>query len=346
MSLKQVVPSKFREADLIRHRAVLRVILLIAIPCSLLFAILNFSRGRIVLPTSELAIFFLSVYLFYLSYRTRHIQKLTIGFTLIIVAVIISDVAFSPSSLTMIAWLYVMPILAYSSMGKKYGLLFSAVFFTGYSALVFYKFHDALAQYHYAQQLNLIVCGVLVWALAHVYEIARDEAQSMIFDLANTDSLTGVNNRMGLEHAFEQKKSTAKHGSKRIGVIILDLDLFKLINDTRGHPCGDKVLQSVAQALKNSLREGDEVYRLGGEEFVLLLNHCDERSLAQLAEIIRSRIENLQVDFEGEIVQVTCSIGAVLDKHTDCTLEEILAEADKLLYKAKQSGRNQVVLHS
>ena len=152
---------------------------------------------------------------------------------------------------------------------------------------------------------------------------------------ANTDPLTGVFNRRAAD-AFLNKNRTSQ---RRWGVIFLDLDHFKRINDNFGHDTGDRVLAKVAALLRSRLRESDLVARWGGEEFVILLESISAEETAKIAEDLRHLIEQLQDD---NIPTITASLGAA---HADngASLVAGIKAADQALYRAKNGGRNQVV---
>ena len=128
-----------------------------------------------------------------------------------------------------------------------------------------------------------------------------------------------------------------------MGLIMIDLDFFKNINDTHGHDCGDEVLCRVAEVLKYSVRADDVAIRMGGEEFCLVMVCKDKAQLLNTADVLRERIQSLDIQFAGQSVPVTCSVGAVVmcAEHRD--LSEMLVEADRRLYRAKDNGRNQVI---
>jgi diguanylate cyclase (GGDEF)-like protein len=156
------------------------------------------------------------------------------------------------------------------------------------------------------------------------------------------DPLTNVGNRMALAQAMTREVEMAKRYHRPFSVLLIDVDHFKQVNDTIGHAAGDQVLQHLASKITNSLRQIDEVFRYGGEEFVVLLNNTDHKAPVLVAERIRQALEAEPVDLEGELLTVTVSIGLSVYKHHDSE-ESLFERADQALYEAKNSGRNQVV---
>lgn len=157
---------------------------------------------------------------------------------------------------------------------------------------------------------------------------------------ATTDSLTGLRNKRYLMDRGPGMLASADNYP--VCLSVLDLDRFKDINDRYGHPIGDQVLEGVGRLLRGMVRKGDLVARMGGEEFVMMLMHRDPAETASEMESLRARIEALcPAGFA-----VTASIGYTTNHHRPAaTLEELLAEADEAMYRAKQGGRNRVVAH-
>jgi diguanylate cyclase (GGDEF)-like protein len=176
------------------------------------------------------------------------------------------------------------------------------------------------------------------------FAVSNALAHSAAETQAATDPLTGcLNRRAGLE-ALTQATRVAGHGGPAIGVMMLDLDHFKLVNDRYGHQVGDDVLRAAGAAIAAATRGGDIVMRYGGEEFLIALVGVDERVLAASAERISDRIRGLTVpDGVGGIMAITTSVGITPSTSAD-SVESLIARADGALYAAKAAGRDRVVL--
>lgn len=157
--------------------------------------------------------------------------------------------------------------------------------------------------------------------------------------IAGMDALTGLYNRRSMDKYL---KSAAASGNT-FTLIMCDIDNFKNINDTYGHNCGDIVLKEVSRTIVSSLRDGDYVCRWGGEEILILANNASLKDAAMAAERIRSHIEKLTVESEGNIVNCTITLGAAENKEGS-SLEDIINLADDRLYTGKRSGKNCVVI--
>ncbi len=158
---------------------------------------------------------------------------------------------------------------------------------------------------------------------------------------ALTDGLTGMQNRRYFDDALKEYLDEFRRIDKPVGLMIVDLDHFKLINDTHGHDVGDEVLRAVANCLKDMTRYHDVVARLGGEEFAVVAPNMDSDMLVRFAERIRKAIASMAVLSGNVRLKVTASVGlAVWDRKE--TAENFFRRADQQLYQAKKTGRNRV----
>jgi diguanylate cyclase (GGDEF)-like protein len=158
---------------------------------------------------------------------------------------------------------------------------------------------------------------------------------------ALTDGLTGTQNRRYFDDALREYLAEFRRIDKPVGLMVLDLDHFKTVNDNHGHDVGDQVLREVASCLKDMTRYHDVVARLGGEEFAIVAPNMDEDLLMKFAERIRKAISNLAIVAGNVRLKVTTSVGiAVWDRKE--TAEDFYRRADKMLYEAKRLGRNRV----
>lgn len=173
------------------------------------------------------------------------------------------------------------------------------------------------------------------------------EMEAQLRRLVLLDALTGVNNRRAFDERFEQEFLRAARGHGSLGLLMVDVDHFKLYNDTYGHQAGDKCLRQVAQALTATLkRPSDFVARYGGEEFAVLLPDADMAGALAAAELLLQRVRELALPHAASSVGnfVSISIGiAVAKPPVRGELENFMAKADQRLYKAKHAGRNRAV---
>ncbi|MBD1401713.1 diguanylate cyclase [Pelovirga terrestris] len=175
-------------------------------------------------------------------------------------------------------------------------------------------------------------------------ELAGSHEQ--INQLTVTDGLTGIANRRAFERALEVMHQRALRRESAFSLIICDIDLFKKINDTCGHPFGDQVIRQVAAEMKAVVRSGDLAARIGGEEFAVLLEDTDSKGAAEVAERLRDRVEKKQLRHQGVLWPVTISIGVAAFPGDTGDTEKLINYADQALYRAKESGRNRTVVWS
>ena len=171
------------------------------------------------------------------------------------------------------------------------------------------------------------------------------QANLRLQDKALRDSLTGLYNRGYLEESLEREASRARRSDQPFGVMMIDIDHFKRINDTFGHAAGDAVLRTLGQYLLSLARAEDIPCRYGGEEFVLLMAHASPATVRERAEKLRLGAQELRIECDGRPVgPITLSIGiATFPDHAESG-QAVMRLADAALYQAKQAGRNRVVV--
>lgn len=213
----------------------------------------------------------------------------------------------------------------------------------------------------FSNRLNGVTACVLGWALAVVMwrnfttitcqqrQLAQANAalqarQAELERLSSRDGLTGLLNRNTFVQLTEQELARARRQRGCTTLLLLDLDHFKLVNDSHGHPGGDAVLRHVAALFADTVRSTDLVGRLGGEEFIVLLPGTSGKAACHLAEKLRNRVATTPTVWQDLTIPITVSIG--LSSTTaghPCSFESLYSDADAAMYHAKERGRNQVV---
>lgn len=224
------------------------------------------------------------------------------------------------------------------SLGKPVGFLF-------FSSIKKYTYeHAHLSVFsQIANQLSVIVEKSRLYEELYQLNAELVDTRNALEHQATHDGLTGLWNRKAIEELLEIELARARRSNRAAMAIMIDVDNFKQINDTYGHPAGDAVLREVARRLEEVARRGDMVGRYGGEEFlvVLALDHVHGAEIA--AERYRHCIDSIPVDTGGHRIAVTASLGVGIGRNADeLDSERLLKLADGALYRAKNGGRNRV----
>ena len=201
--------------------------------------------------------------------------------------------------------------------------------------------HELLEQIAHVLESNQRLEDDLVVARSRMEEQAQEIDRTRLE--ARTDALSGVFNRKAFDEKLQLLLTTFRREGKPFVLVLADIDHFKRINDTHGHPAGDRVVVHVGDFLKRCARPGDYIARYGGDEFALLLPETELGPGLDLVENIRARIaqNNFDIGLRGEQAAVTFSIGVAGPCDGD-NADTLILRADRGLYKSKQGGRNQV----
>jgi len=202
---------------------------------------------------------------------------------------------------------------------------------------------------------NVVAAAILivlvVWhtrrlvAQRRIFETALNDEKKRLAWQATHDPLTNLANRREFEARLTQELEQFRDGDLPHALVFLDLDQFKIVNDTCGHLAGDELLRQVSQILKGGMRPGDALARLGGDEFGLLLPHCEPRQAEAIAERLRADVEKLNLVWQGRTFNVTASIGIATISEAGVSIEDALSHADIACYGAKEKGRNRLQMY-
>ncbi len=212
-----------------------------------------------------------------------------------------------------------------------------------------YPCHSAKELRWYLARVTPLVCDSdggeprrLGAVVSHMNVTDRKLVQIAYAKLAATDPLTELPNRRFFEEYAEMELARMSRFGRPVALLMLDLDNFKLINDSYGHPVGDAVLKEIATRCKAVIRASDIFARLGGEEFVALLIGSDLSEAYDIAEVLRSVIEDLIIETTAGPIRVTSSIGVTAIGSGEPSIDAAIERADQALYAAKTAGRNRV----
>lgn len=233
-------------------------------------------------------------------------------------------------------------ILNYHKSGAPYWneLSITPIYKEGKLAYYFAVQNDVTAEVEAKQELEKLNLSLEQQVEKRTLDLAK--ANFKLQQQANIDHLTQCLNRRTLGDTLSAlTKEISKQGS-HMALLMIDIDYFKSINDTYGHQAGDVVLQSIAMKLKKLLRSEDYIFRMGGEEFLVVMSHLDKEQSYKVAERIRSEISEMTINFEQHNIAVTISIG-LFSYNAEISPEKAIKQADDYLYQAKAMGRNKIV---
>jgi len=299
----------------------------------------------VMLLISDIAIVGCLLYYF----RTGNLTAIACIILLIIMLLCISLVYTGGKENTALYWLMFYPVVAYVTLGLKVGSVFVAIMYLSTTLLLFGA-DVGQVSYGHVEMTRFLASFTLVILFSGISEFFRQKSHQKIADItliekrdALTDPLTGLANRRYIyEHICPRLESDAQ-SHLPMSILLIDLDNFKLVNDTYGHDFGDQVLIAFTSMLFDKLRTTDIKARYGGEEFIILLPNTELKTAHRVAEKLCAHVADKRIAYDvGMAVSITCSIGIASLNHAS-QFSKAVKRADDNLYKAKMAGRNTVV---
>lgn len=211
------------------------------------------------------------------------------------------------------------------------------------------RFQKSVNQYHLDEQHHIKAITTELESLRKEFRATNETLNQLksekehLAQKARTDSLTGAFNRLAMEERLLEEMNRFKRYGTVFSILMLDLDLFKLVNDNFGHQVGDRCLMEIVAKIKSKIRNVDFLARYGGEEFVVITPETDVGGALVIAEKLRLSIESTYFMVRGGKVPLTVSVGVSDIQKGDQTAQDVIARADQALYDAKAAGRNQVL---
>jgi len=275
-----------------------------------------------------------------LARNNRHEKLVRTGAAITLLLVSCIGAIYKLDTISGILWVPVLPALFCFLSNIRHGIILCCIHLVVYSSsyFIFEYFHDTkVVDFEVWLHSELAFLIVFFVSIFFKCEIKKDKA--ILENEARQDYLTGIANRRGFIPKLESEILRAIRYQYPLSVILMDVDKFKLVNDQYGHGVGDIILQEFSSLLTQEIRTCDVVARWGGEEFIILVPSTGLTSGIELAEKLRSKIE--QFDF-FEVGKLTASFGIAQFQHNE-TFEHLIKRSDELLYLAKHTGRNKVV---
>ncbi len=325
------------------HRRSLTRLMFLVSGCSLaVFALLQVFNGYPWLALLELCASALLFYGVVTLKTTRHLQQWIYTYLVAMFSFFIVIMLLPEASISAFVWVLMMPVLAYLLLGKREGMILSVPFMLVGGA-VYYVFLGHVGSAHVMiDLLNMTLCGALMQVFMHMYEMRREEAEQRLVDVAQTDALTGLANRASFQATMARTIAECERSGAGFALVLMDIDHFKLVNDTLGHDAGDHVLRNIGLCLTERLRTTDFVGRLGGEEFGLILRDVKPADAFELMEELRERIARRELQYGEAGIRVTASFGIAHWPEHGREAEILYRVADRCLYSGKRAGRNRV----
>jgi diguanylate cyclase (GGDEF)-like protein len=244
---------------------------------------------------------------------------------------------------TFIWSLYLIPNIMIMILYPKWKVIAgTALFFSVFKYTAYFFEEDSISKIEVlALILESFVNGVLLFVISYLH-LRHNKLLKQMQKLIIIDSLTGVYNRRYFNIYMEKTIALSQRINSPLTLIMIDIDYFKKINDNYGHLCGDEALKHISEIIRRNVRNSDAYVRFGGEEFVIILpnTHLDEGQI--LAERIREAVEQSEFTYNNEHIHISISMGISL--YEGEKIEGFIEKADKALYRAKENGRNQVVV--
>ncbi|GAC21168.1 GGDEF domain-containing protein [Paraglaciecola arctica] len=325
------------------RRSVMRVLLLLTMVGGVIFSILNIYRGLWSLAAVESVFGLFAFFLWHRIMQTMHLQRWVTIYLLPLFSAMVYAMYVPNSAGSIFVWILTIPVISYLLMGRKQGFWVSLFFIISGITVYHFRFIEGDIAINIANSLNIIISVCVITSLAHVYEVNREKNEERLLDLAGTDKLTGLGNRMKLAETFTLYAEYAKRHKSPLAVVLFDLDFFKKINDQHGHHVGDAGLRYIANFIQARVRKTDLLSRFGGEEFALLIAGSSEVNCFKQVDSIRQELADTHFTHDDITLTITVSAGMAMYGKDGDNLEALLLKADQRLYQAKDNGRNCVV---
>lgn len=318
-----VISGLMTVANILTHKGILTIVTLVySLFCALIFTLLVRKRIHLILSQAAFIISFFFLLTFFI------ISGIPDGFSIL--------------------WVCLLPACGLLAFGRKSGTVLCAVMLVELIFLLHTQAGQSLVLFDYSDtfKMRFPMLYLAFWGASFVLETIRELTQKQLLalqakyrSLYSHDALTEVYNRYGFNELMDQY--FLRH-QQNLGLIILDIDYFKHINDAYGHTQGDLVLQHIARLITEHMGSSADVCRWGGEEFAVLLPDCE--NLCGVADDLGEQVRSSRIPLEQDEVNITVSIGAVLVRDTaSCTAAQLVSSADACLYRAKLNGRDRTV---
>ena len=331
------------EDDAAYRRTLLQIILWVVAVLVSALSLSNLHHTDKTVSMMEAAI---AIYCLVFLLRLQHTTKTTwwtSGLMLIVGSVIIYGMYSKGLYTDGFYWLLLMPPANMLLLGLVLGGIFTLCFGVLGVAVMVWAQPSIDGTLDTALLINASVSYLFLWAMSHIFEFKRAQMVQRLREIAARDPLTGLHNRLHLENIFQQIVKSHASEKQSFTLLLLDIDHFKHLNDENGHEAGDLILCQLSQRMTFHTRQSDWLFRVGGEEFCILLPTTRKAQAMELAERLRNDIQQLKPHFHKQTLQFTVSMGLAEWPLDGKDFDTLYRQADMRLYQAKARGRNQTV---
>lgn len=316
------------------RRSVLHVLLIISIFSASFFSVCNWVADYKNYALSEAIAVCLWGGILSNIKTTRHLQRWTFVYLLTFYSLVLIGIFRSNFQSGLFVWIFIFPILSYLLLGRRTGMVLTAVSVVlGFGILV-WRVWQQDSEVHWIVLSNFGLCEVAIWAMAHVYESKRESVVARLQIMVTKDPLTGLLNVRTLTETLTFSLRRAKKRLEPVTVVYIDINDFKVINDTHGHQRGNEILLAVAKAIKSVTRLDDYSFRYGGDEFCIIFSNC---TVNQAKRICGQRLVDNLRKHEKDL---SLSIGyAQTGSNEYVSADELLHQADQGMYATKRASK-------
>ncbi|WP_158555113.1 GGDEF domain-containing protein [Fulvimarina endophytica] len=325
------------------RRTVLLGLFLFTAAFGLVFSALNYVNGNFVAVAAELGMAAFALSLIPVVRKTNRLLLWSFLYLVLFNSAMMLIISTPQVSNSVFAWVLLIPILSLMLLGRALGSAMTVVFLSIAFVLYYRRFGGDADYGTHASLLDVAGVALCIFGFSYAYETSRARAEEALKHRALTDPLTDLGNRAAFYQRFGAEIARFERHRTGYGIVLLDIDHFKAINDRYGHETGDEVLKRLSTILSQSAGRKGEAFRYGGEEFCVLLPEVSPVEAAGIAETLRKTIETAHLRHEGHRIAFTASIGVAAVPGDGTELRRILHVADERLYEAKARGRNAVV---
>ncbi|MBP0617314.1 GGDEF domain-containing protein [Jiella mangrovi] len=325
------------------RRSILLALLGFTSSFGLIFAILNYYNDNYAAMIGEIAMGSFAFFLIPVVRRTSHLIRWSFIYLVLFNSTMMLILTTPMAAPSVFAWVLLIPILSQMLLGRALGGGVTIVFMAIAYSIYVMRYSESAVNGNPRALFNIAGVAMCIFGFSFIYETSRSRAEKALKRQAYTDPLTGLGNRAYLHERFEEEKTRYERDGSAPAILLLDIDFFKKINDSYGHEAGDNGLKAMSALLIANIRQNDDVFRYGGEEFCVLLANASAQEARDTAEKLRRIVETSSFDESGEALRLTTSIGVASCPGDGTDLQTLLGAADKRLYAAKVAGRNRVV---